>query len=111
MITISLFRNKSHKITGFTVSGHAGFGDAGTDIVCAAVTTAVMTTVNGLSDVAKIEFTPTVREGYVACALPEQLTEKERHDADLLLESLVLTLENLAEQYVAYVTLKEESAV
>ncbi|MBR5236551.1 MAG: ribosomal-processing cysteine protease Prp [Clostridia bacterium] len=111
MITISLFRNESHKITGFTVSGHAGFGDAGTDIVCAAVTTAVMTTVNGLTDVAKIELAPTVREGYVACALPKQLTEKERHDADLLLDSLVLTLENLTEQYAAFVTLKEESAV
>ena len=108
MITVSLFRNQSRQITGFTVSGHAGYGEKGTDIVCAAVTTAAMTAVNGLTDAAGIQLTPVVREGYLACTLPEVLSETERHDADLLLESMVLTLQNLVSQYGDYVSLCEK---
>lgn len=108
MIKISLFRNKKRRLCGFTVSGHAGYGEKGTDIVCAAVTTAALTAVNGLTDVAHIDLTPEVREGYLSCQLPEELSEEERQAADLLLESMVLTFQNLVLQYGAYVTLQEE---
>ncbi|MBQ4518848.1 MAG: ribosomal-processing cysteine protease Prp [Clostridia bacterium] len=108
MITISLFRNKNHNIQGFTVKGHAGFGEHGTDIVCAAVTTAAMTTVNGLTDVVHISLTPEVREGYLSCCLPEKLSEEQRREADVLLESMVLTMQNLESQYGDYIRLREE---
>lgn len=108
MITISLFRNKHHHIQGFTVEGHAGYGEHGTDIVCAAVTTVAMTTVNGLTDVVHILLTPVVQEGYLSCQLPETLSETERREADVLLESMVLTMKNLEEQYGQYVRLLEE---
>ncbi len=105
MITISLFRNKEHLVR-FTVSGHAGYAERGADIVCASVTTAAFTAVNGLVDVAKIDAEVEVREGYLACKLPETLSEKQRESADLLLESMILSFENLAEQYGEYVVMK-----
>ncbi len=105
MIIVSLFKNKAH-ITGFNVKGHAGYAESGSDIVCAAVTTAVMTTVNGLTDVAHIQAEVTVEEGFLSCLLPEKLSETERREADLLIDSLLLTLENLATQYAAYVQLR-----
>ncbi len=108
MITITLFRNKSHKVEGFTVSGHAGFGEKGTDIVCAAVTTAAMTAVNGLTDVANIPLSPEVREGYLLCKLPEMLSPEKRREADVLLESMVLTFQNLESQYGEFICLREE---
>ena len=108
MITISFLRNESHRIQSFTVSGHAGYGTNGTDIVCAAVTTAAMTAVNGLTDVANIPLEPEVREGYLNCTLPEKLSEKQRREADVLLESMVLTFENLVLQYGDYVKLQAE---
>ena len=103
MVTISLLKNKAQSITGFTVKGHAGYAESGADIVCAAVTTAVMTAVNGLTDVARISAEVSAEEGFVSCRLPETLTDAERHDADLLLGSMCLTLDNLAAQYAAYV--------
>ncbi len=106
MITISLFRNKEQKMVHFSVSGHAGYAEKGADIVCASVTTAAFTAVNGLTDVAKIEALAEVREGYLSCRLPKVLSHKQREAADLLLESMVLTFENLQEQYAAYVTVK-----
>ena len=108
MITISLFKDQNHKVKGFTVEGHAGYGEYGTDIVCAAVTTVAMTTVNGLTDVVKISLTPEVREGYLSCYLPEKLSDTERREADVLLESMVLTLQNLVSQYGEYIRLREE---
>ena len=44
------FYKKNGKFSGFRVSGHAGYADAGEDIVCAAVSSAVQLTVNLLSD-------------------------------------------------------------
>ena len=35
------FFDQDGRITGFTVSGHSGYAEAGADIVCAAVSTAV----------------------------------------------------------------------
>ncbi len=108
MITINLFRNESRKIVRFTVSGHAGYSEQGTDIVCASVTTAAFTALNGLLDVAKIDVEFTVRDGYLDCCLPENLSEKNRSNADLLLESMVLSFQNLEEQYGKFVKLQNK---
>ena len=48
-MTTVVFRMEGDRITGFDAKGHSGYGTAGTDIVCAAVTSAVRlaeTTVN-----------------------------------------------------------------
>lgn len=47
MIVAEFFR-KNGEITGFKVSGHAGYDESGRDIVCAGVSSAVMMT--GKSD-------------------------------------------------------------
>ena len=41
----------SGEIVGFSIDGHAGFGEAGTDIVCAAVSSAAYMTVNTITEV------------------------------------------------------------
>ncbi len=106
MITISLFRNQKQQIVRFLVEGHAGYAESGADIVCASVTTAAFTAVNGITDVAGIKASAEVREGYLAFLLPRELSPGMREKADLLLESMVLSFENLAEQYGEYVAIK-----
>ena len=107
MISIDLFRDKHNQLVRFTMEGHAGYAKKGADIVCAAATTAAMTAVNGLMDVACISITPEVTAGYLDCTLPKELTEQERHDATVILESMVLTFLNLTEQYAAYISIRE----
>jgi len=106
MITVVVFKNKQNQIIRFTVKGHAGFAESGSDIVCAAVTTAAMTAVNGLTDVANIAMEPHVASGYVDCVLPSVLSVQERHDADVILNSMMLTFDNLAELYADYICIK-----
>lgn len=44
------FLRRDKTLTGFCVQGHAGFDDAGKDIVCAAVTSALQLTANTITE-------------------------------------------------------------
>lgn len=44
------FYKKNGKLTGFSISGHAEYADAGEDVVCAAVSSAVQFAVNLLDE-------------------------------------------------------------
>ena len=37
MITVKVVRDQSRKVTGLFVSGHSGYAEAGSDIICAGV--------------------------------------------------------------------------
>ncbi|MBO5552403.1 MAG: ribosomal-processing cysteine protease Prp [Lachnospiraceae bacterium] len=48
MIEVLILRDKSMDITGFKVSGHALFAEAGNDIICSAVSMLTINTVNAI---------------------------------------------------------------
>lgn len=48
---VAEFLKKNGNITGFKVSGHAGYDDIGKDIVCASVSSAVMMTANLITEI------------------------------------------------------------
>lgn len=50
MIIAEFFR-KNGEITGFKVSGHAGYDESGRDIVCASVSSAVMMAANLITEI------------------------------------------------------------
>ena len=54
MIVAEFFR-KNGEITGFKVSGHAGYDESGRDIVCAGVSSAVMMTANLITEIFRFE--------------------------------------------------------
>ena len=43
-MTTVTFHMEGERIVGFTVQGHSGYADEGSDIICAAVTSAVRLT-------------------------------------------------------------------
>lgn len=106
MTKINIYRN-GKDIVKYTVSGHTGYKDQGEDIVCAAISALSMNALNGLTDVAKIQVGYEVRDGYLECILPAELSAEERKSANVLLDSLVLSFENLEKQYGKYITIIE----
>ena len=48
MTRITIYRNQENAFTGFLCEGHAGYADAGEDIVCAGISTLVINTVNAV---------------------------------------------------------------
>ena len=78
--------------TGFSVVGHSDAAQSGKDIVCAAVTSAVMLTANTISDVVKCGATVTVGDNSVTLAGCGSAEEQ------MILQGLLLHLQTLAQQ-------------
>ncbi len=81
---------------GFLCAGHAGYAEAGRDIVCAAVSALTETCVNALIAVAGVR--PIVRTGpgLLAAKLPRGT---ENRDAGTILQSFTVGLRDIAAQY------------
>ena len=61
-MTTVRFQMEGERIVGFTVQGHSGYGEAGSDIVCAAVTSAVRLTECAVNDVLGLGASVKIRE-------------------------------------------------
>lgn len=107
MTEIMITRDKRGEIVKYQMTGHTGYGEAGSDIVCASVTTAALTALNGLTEVVGVQVGYEVSDGYLECILPEKLDESGRFGAKVLLDSMVLTFRNLEEQYRDYISITE----
>ncbi len=88
------------ELIGFRIAGHSGFGEIGTDIVCAAVSSAFYMAINTLTDVMNI--TPLslrVDEGEAFF----RIENKDEPICRQVLTGLKLHLQNLEEQYQDYI--------
>ena len=94
MIKFTTVTNTDGKITQFTVNGHSGFAESGSDIVCASVSSVVWLTINGIEkqNLAKLSYEQ--RDGFVKCIFSDK-----SDGADLLLDSLVMFITELEKQY------------
>ena len=104
MIQVAFF-NREGDLVGFEASGHAGYDVYGRDIVCAAVSGILLTTLGGIDEVVGVH--PKVKRndesGYLQVQLPLQLEEAAKHDACLLIRSAENGLRSISEQYPDFV--------
>ncbi len=109
MIHIQISQNESGNVVFFQVSGHSGYAERGQDIVCAAVSSAVMMTGIGLEQQLGLEGIILVeeQENVICCRVPEHLPETVRQQAFVLTNTLKIYLEELASQYESYIHMEE----
>ena len=81
-------------IVGFSLSGHAGWGASGQDIVCAAVSSAAYMTANTVTEIIGATANITVDDGYMDVRLTDKIA-----DCQDILSGFRLHLEALQEQY------------
>ena len=105
MIKINFYQ-KQNCIVKFTMDGHAGFSE-GDDIVCAAASSAMWMTVNGIENVAKVHCGYEQGDGHVFFVLPDDLNESEIQKTNLLLKSFLIYIKELEEQYPDYIKLTQ----
>ncbi len=101
MIEVVLL-SQGDRVIGFRVSGHAGYAESGSDVVCAGVTTAVQIIANGITECAGIAAEVQVQENLVSLLLPETCHDES---AFLLLEAFELQMGIMAQEYKEYVSL------
>jgi uncharacterized protein YsxB (DUF464 family) len=94
--------------TGCTVSGHAGYGEAGEDIVCAAVSSAVQTVANLMTEVYALPIREKVSEKTAEISLQLAGTPVEGDDVQHLFRGLELQLSCLEEMYPAYIQMERK---
>lgn len=103
MICFKVRRNTDGKIDRIEVSGHAGYAESGSDIVCAAVSTACIMAVNGIETQKLAEITYTEHDGFLECDIPSEREE----GADVLLNSLMIMIYEIAKKYKKYLFILE----
>ncbi len=96
MTSITVIKEEG-RIIAFTCNGHAGYAKESEDIVCAAISMLVINTINSIE--ALTDTTPIIEteqeSGYIHCSFEEDITK----DAALLLDSMILGLSQIKEQY------------
>lgn len=97
MIQVTILKNQDGQYLGFDCKGHAGYADRGKDIVCAGVSTLVINTVNAVERLTKEKAAVDASEedGWIAL----RFHQPARHDAQLLMDALVLGLEGILQGY------------
>ena len=95
MISVELFTFFDGKDAGFRVSGHSGAGEAGYDIVCAAVSSAAYLVVNTITDAAGIKASIHVKDGFMDC----KIAPEDAEVCAILLKGFRLHLTALSRQY------------
>ena len=104
MIQVAFFKQEGDLI-GFEANGHAGYDVYGRDIVCAAVSGILLTTLGGIDEVVGVH--PKVKRndetGYLHVLLPLQLEEAAKQEACLLIRSAENGLRSISEQYPDFI--------
>ncbi len=97
------FFSENDRITGFSISGHSGYAEAGNDIVCAAISAVVTMAEATINDVcgAKAKVRVKDADARITLTLPASCDEEESVQA--VLAGMMLTLCSLRDDYPDYI--------
>ncbi len=98
MTKIKIFKEKS-EIVGFAATGHTGFAEYGSDIICAAISVLTQTAAIGLKEVAMLPVDIEIADGYLQCMLPDQMDQTEQEQSQLILKVMYKGLEAILQEY------------
>ncbi len=96
------YQKQKNEIKKITISGHANYDDLGKDIVCAAVSSIVFTTINILL---KLEKNIQYKKEKNKINIKVIQNDKE---LDLIIKNLIETLQELKQQYPKNLKIHEE---
>ena len=101
------FFTEDDRITGFSISGHSGYAEAGADIVCAAISAVVTMAEATINDVcgAKAKVCVKEEDARITLTLPASCDEEETVQA--VLSGLLVTLLSFKEDYPDYIEVLE----
>ena len=106
MTKVTIYKNDMNECVGFRAYGHAGYDEEGQDVVCAAISVLTINTMNSIEAFTDEEFytSSNEEEGYIE----NRVSDRPSKEATLLLNSMVLGLESMVENYDDYIDLKFE---
>ena len=106
MTKVEIF-NQDGRINGFSVSGHSGYGEEGSDIVCAAVSAAVQFAECTINDVLGNHANTKVREDEPRITLTLPATCDDEDAVQAVLTGFMLTMCSLRDDYPDFIEVME----
>ena len=104
MIKVTFYHSSS-ELSGFKIKGHSGYATQGSDIVCAAVSSAAYMTANTVIEIMKLDAFAEIDENG---GMTLKLNEADAHKAKDILLGFELHLKELTKQYPKNVTITTE---
>ena len=101
MIKVNVKKN-NHKIDMINIKGHANYDEYGKDIVCAAVSSTVITTVNNILSLDKTIEHIEGKDNLIIKVI------KEDNNTYKILDNMILMLYELESDYPKYIKIFEE---
>lgn len=109
MIRINIVRDSKQQVRIIEVTGHSEFADSGYDIVCAAVSSQLISVENSLQQLLHIPVEVEVDEivgGYLKLVIPTVEDASTNEKGQFLLEHLIFALEIIAQEYAEFVKIQ-----
>ncbi|MBQ2153552.1 MAG: ribosomal-processing cysteine protease Prp [Oscillospiraceae bacterium] len=106
MIKVEFFSQEGRR-TGFSVSGHSGYAEAGADVICAAVTAIVRYAEATLNDILGVGAKTRVdaEKALITLTLPASCEDEDTVQA--ILDGMMLTLVSLRDENPDYIEVME----
>ncbi len=97
MLEVRFRRDSRERLSSVFSSGHAGQGEPGEDVACAAVSALLQAAWVGLTDVAHVAVTGHRRSGDLLMRWPEDA--RDRDDVHAIVATAELAIEQIAKQH------------
>jgi uncharacterized protein YsxB (DUF464 family) len=97
MTKITIYRNENREVERFSCTGHAGYAEYGNDIVCASISVLVINTINSIETFTSTDFICEAEEE--TGDIDFRFTGDISPDASLLIESMILGLKEIQNDY------------
>lgn len=100
-----VFYSKDNSLQGFEIKGHSGYSEAGSDIVCASISSCVYMVANTITDVIGVDAQISIGDGYMKLMIRPEDAEKVK----IVLEGLRLHVKALAGDYTKFISCKTKT--
>jgi uncharacterized protein YsxB (DUF464 family) len=101
MVTVIVHEDSRGRLSSIAAEGHAGWADAGDDVVCAAVSAILQAAWLGLTAHAGVPVTGERDRGKLVMRWPDDA--RERPDVAAIAATAALSIEQIARQYPEHV--------
>lgn len=112
MTKITFFK-KNNLFLGFKVEGHSGYSEAGTDIVCSAVSMSTQMTAVALKNVLKlnVKVEKDEKRAFLNLRFAKNATSEEILKSQPWFETLKISLEDVAKDFKKYLSLEVKDEI
>lgn len=106
MTKVEIFR-KNGNIIGYKASGHSGYSEQESDIICSAISTSLQMTLIGIQEVLKLKVDFKINDGFLDVDL-KNISQSKLTQTNILTEAMAIFLKELNKQYPKYIRLVEK---